>query len=183
MKYLIFILLLLPGFSFAKTIFEPNLGLTTGSFNGNLTGSINSTLANSNVEATYTSLNAGFRYGITREYIHVTAIAEGYITQISGLNEPTSTVEESTETQFNLGLGIGYEWNIPLRTYVIIGFPYSGLELSYFISNSFLVGFKYTRLDIGFADVDINVNTYGLTVSFPIEFDYPHNWFRKNEWE
>ena len=183
MRILIFILCMSSHWADARTIFEPSLGLTYGDFQGRLNGSENSTLAANEVQATYTSLNLGFRYGITRRYVHVTAIGEAYLTNVSGVNEPTASVNSSTESQFNFGVGIGYEWNIPLRTYVIIGFPYSGLELSYYISDGFLLGLKYNRLEIGFADVDVNVNTFGLAVSFPIEFDYPSNWFRKRDWQ
>lgn len=190
MRHLLIILLWLPSFSFAKTIFEPSLGLGVGSLSDTISGS-DSLTTGTQVEATYSALNAGFRYGITRRYIHVTAAVDAYIINVSGLSASNTAgaVDVSgvgTDTQFetNIGIGIGYEWNIPLRTYIIIGSPFSSLEISYFFSDSFLLGFKMTRMaELDLAGADVDVNTFGLALTFPIEFNYPDHWFRKTDWE
>ena len=187
MGRLFILLFFLPQGVFAKTIFEPHLGLTRGLYQDKIAGS--SDLTNgAGVEAAYTSFTLGIRYGITRRYIHVTGFAEGTFSNVDGIEiENTTTlpdqVKTGLQTLFNVGLGIGYEWNIPLRTYVLIGNNATGIDLSYYFSSGFLLGIKFNRLKTTIADFNGNVNTFGLAMSFPIEFEYPTNWFRKRDWE
>lgn len=177
MRTFLVILLFCAQQAWSKTIFEPNFTTTHGSFAGTINGS--SSIANgTNVETTYTMFSGGFRYGISREYIHLTAVIDGYVSHL-GTNQ---NVDTSLKFDANYGLGIGWEWNIPLRTYIILGFPHSALEMSYFYNETMLIGFRYTRLSMDFAGVDLAVNSYGVTLSFPIEFDYPDHWWRKREW-
>ena len=179
MKAIIFILILLPSSLYAATIFEPSLSVGRGSFSGDISG-----VSLSGVEANYTTLSAGLRYGITREYIHVTAVADAYY-----VNLDSSDIESEMTFQGNLGIGLGYEWNIPLRTYVIIGVPTSSIEVSYYFSESMILGLRYNRMSVevgnpgSSATADVNINAFGLTVSFPFEFDYPGYWWRKKAWE
>lgn len=184
MKLIFVSIILLPVSLFAKTIFEPNLGVLSGGFDGAISGS-SSVTNGTQVKASYNSLVAGVRYGITRRYIHVTGVADVYLTNVSGAEVAgiTTAEDEGFETNFNLGIGIGYEWNIPIRTYIIVGFPNSGLEVSYYWSETFLIGLKYNRLEADFAGATLNANTFGLVINFPIEFDYPSNWWRKRDWE
>ncbi len=177
MKYILVFLFFVPNFSFAKTIFEPSLGLTTGQFKGSFPGS--SSLQASDISVDYTTMSIGARYGITRRYIHVTGILEGNLIKMGN----DAGLDSNMDLQMNYGIGIGYEWNIPLRTYVTIGFPFSGVELSYYYSETFLIGLKYNRMKMEFAGVDLNVNTFGVAVNFPIEFSYPNHWWRKTDWE
>jgi hypothetical protein len=180
MRFLAFLLLI--QFSLtagARTIFEPSLSVNNGGFAGAIEGS--DLLADgTQIEATYSSLSGGFRYGITRDYIHVTAAVDAYLFTSTTNRED---VEMNTQFVTNVGLGIGYEWNIPMRTYVIIGFPFSSIELSYYLSEGFIVGLKATRMELEYAGADLAFNSYGLSVSFPIEFDYPTYWWRKRDWE
>ena len=190
MRHLLIFLLCFPVFSHAKTIFEPNLGLNYGAFSERISRS-DQLATGTEVSAVFTALNAGFRYGITRRYMHVAAVVEGYLINVSGLTATSggsavSTAGVATDTIFetNIGLGIGYEWNIPLRTYIILGSPFSGLELSYYFSDTFTLGLKYTQMsDIEFAGGEVDVSTFGVAVTFPIEFNYPDHWFRKKDWE
>ncbi len=177
MKYILSFLLLFPSFSFAKTIFEPALGLTTGAFKGEIPANT-ITPAGETVSVNYTSLAFGARYGITRRYIHVTGVVEGHL-----INMGSDATDGSTDLQMNYGVGIGYEWNIPLRTYLTVGLPFSSVEVSYYFSETFLVGLRYNRLKMEFGGVNLNVNTFGVAVNFPIEFDYPNHWWRKTDWE
>jgi len=164
--------------SVAATIFEPSLSLTNGSFSGNITGS-NILAEGTPVEATYNTFSGGIRYGITREYVHLTAVIDGYLTSLS-----TNQSRVNTDLSFkaNVGIGMGYEWNIPLRTYIILGMPHSGFEMSYFFSEKMILGFRFTRLTMDYAGSELTVNTYGVAMSFPIEFEYPSNWWRKKDW-
>ena len=180
MRILVIFAVCIPLWSQAATVFEPNFGLGLASFAGRIAGAEN-IVTGQEVEIDYTTYNLGFRYGITRRYINVTAVVEGY-----GWSMSTDRNEEEVTDMFigSVGLGIGYEWNIPIRTYAVIGMPFSSAEISYFFTESFLVGFKATRLsDVKFDGADLNVTTYGLTISFPIEFEYPENWWRQTDWK
>ncbi len=169
----------------SKTIFEPGLSLGTGV--GQIT--VEGLSAAQTPEVQETLGTFGFRYGITRRYIHVTGILEGTFFSAGDL-----------ATQFLPfgGIGIGYEWNIPIRTYLIAGaydfdtdYIGTGVELSYFLNESFWIGVRYIKYasevsrDLGPTEVvaDIEVNTVSLTVSFPFEFNYPDHWFRKTDWQ
>ncbi len=178
MKTLLIFLLCLPVVSWARTIFEPSLSLNNGGYAGRITGS-NTIADGTEVSTSYTNFSGGFRYGITREYIHVTAVVDGYLL----MNSNDQNIDTNMEFQGNVGIGLGYEWNIPLRTYVVLGLPFSSFELSYFYSESFLVGMKLTRMEMEFAGTEVAYNSYGLTVSFPIEFEYPTYWWRKRDWQ
>lgn len=182
MKHLLILLLWTPSFSLAVTIFEPSLGLTTGTFKGKVAGS-NLFPSGTEIESTQTTFNAGIRYGITRRYIHVTGILEGHLVNSSTQAANGGSDDSETSFQPNFGIGVGYEWNIPLRTYLILGFPFSSVEMSYYVSEKFLVGLKYNRLEIEVAGADLSVNTFGVTVNFPIEFNYPDHWWRKSDWQ
>ena len=178
MKATLILLIFIPSIVSAKTIFEPSLSLNNGGFSGKISGS-NTISDGTEINATYSTFSTGIRYGITRRYVHVTGILEGYLVNLS------TDQNVNTDLQFktNIGLGIGYEWNIPLRTYVILGSPFSGVEFSYYFSESLMVGLKYSKMKFEFAGADLSVNTYGVAVSFPIEFDYPDHWWRKKDWE
>ncbi len=166
-------------YSHAITVFEPSLSV--GQANG--TTIVNSTDAK--FEGSGLLANFGARYGIARSYIHLTAILEGNFFQA-----------ENQDTQFvpMLGFGLGYEWNIPLRTYIIVG-AYDfrddhtgiGFELSYEFSESFWVGLRSMQVRGGLRqavnntefDARLNLDSLALTMSFPFEFEYPDRWFRK----
>ncbi len=174
--------------SWAGTIFEPSVSL--GSASGSIS-TVASDLSGQNANFSATAANFGARYGITRRYVHVTAIIEGTLWK----SDQDSGVEF---TPFG-GLGIGWEWNIPIRTYFLVGafefdtdFASGGVELSYFFSDSMWLGLRYlnmkSKLDpitIGTTDVDVeaSMNLISLVLSFPFEFNYPDHWFRKTEWE
>lgn len=176
----------------AKTIFEPSVSLGSGS------GDVSGTIANTAVSGSTSALvgNFGFRYGITRRYIHVTAMLEGAM--LAG--------GDTTEAVFTgmLGLGIGYEWNIPLRTYLFAGaydfdtdFVGGGIEVAYMVSESMWLGIRAasfkteakqgiettpgTTQTVNNAQFDLT--TISLVVTFPFEFNYPDHWFRKTDWE
>lgn len=176
MKSILILLLFCPQVLLAKTIVEPSLSLNSGSYEGKALGGLFT--SETDISASYMTLSAGLRYGITREYIHVTAVADGYL-----INLDSPNVDASTEFQGNIGVGLGYEWNIPLRTYIIIGVPFSSLEVSYYFTEKMMVGLRYNRMTVEFGGLDLNVNTYGLALSFPFEFDYPGHWWRKKDWE
>ena len=174
MKSIMIILLFFPQVLLAKTIFEPSVSLGRGVFKGQV-ASVNS---NTEFEASYTTLAAGVRYGITREYIHVTAVADGYYVKTD-----SSAIASNSDFQGNLGIGIGYEWNIPLRTYVILGVPTSSVEMSYYFNETFMVGLRYNRMSVKIDTTDVNIDAIGVAVSFPFEFSYPSHWWRKKDWE
>jgi hypothetical protein len=171
MKMLLILILICPQLLLARTIFEPNVSLNGGALDRTVNGV-------GTVKADYTSLQGGLRYGITREYIHVTVLAEGYY-----LN--TSSDQLTTDAKFktNLGIGVGYEWNIPIRTYITLGFPFSSAEVSYYYSEKMTIGLRYTQLKVEVGSSKLDVNTFGVAVSFPIEFDYPNYWWRKKDWQ
>ncbi len=169
----------------SKTIFEPGLTLGMGSGEAKVEGFS----ASQNPKGDGTVASFGFRYGITRRYIHVTGLIEG-----------TIFAGEDVDAQFLGfgGIGIGYEWNIPIRTYLIAGaydfdtdFIGTGVELAYFVNESFWIGVRYinfsTELTQEFGSTEISaeldLNTVSLTVSFPFEFSYPDHWFRKTDWQ
>lgn len=177
---------------FAKTIVEPSLSLGMGSISTKIQNATN--IPNdTQINASYTTLSGGVRYGITRDYIHVTGIVDGYLVNMGKATQtidgtatdfaPEDGIKTGSTFKANIGLGIGYEWNIPLRTYVIIGFPFSSAEVSYYWNESMLVGLKYTRMEMDFGGTDLAINNFGVAVSFPIEFDYPSHWWRKKDWE
>ena len=160
----------------AKTIFEPGISFGMGS--GEIEG-----VPDSSAEATVATF--GFRYGITRRYIHVTGIVEG-----------TFFKGEDTDAEFSGygGLGIGYEWNIPLRTYLLLGaydfdtdLMGTGVEVAYFFNQSFWIGARYvdfkSELSANNISAELKLSTISLIVSFPFEFNYPDHWFRKTDWE
>ncbi len=178
MKLIFLSLIFTTNLSLASTIFEPSLSLTNGSFAGRIEGS-STIAAGTPIEATYNTFSGGFRYGITREYVHLTAVVDAFLTSLS---TGQAGVNTDLDFQTNIGLGIGFEWNIPMRTYIIIGAPHSALEMAYFFSEKMIVGFRYSRLTMDFAGADLTVNTYGVALSFPIEFEYPDNWWRKKDW-
>lgn len=186
MRFIAILLLFIPQILLAKTIFEPSLSLNTGALTSQIEGS-NTISDGTEVSVSYTTLSAGMRYGITREYIHVTGIVDAYMVSMGsakiGTGATAETADTKTEFKANFGLGIGYEWNIPLRTYLIIGFPFSGLEVSYYWSETFLIGFKFNRMEVDFHGADLQINTFGVALSFPFEFDYPGYWWRKKDWE
>ena len=192
MKHLLILLLWVPSTAFSKTIFEPSLGLGVGAFTGSVTGS-GTVTTGTKVELQTTNFSAGVRYGITRRYIHVTAVGElhyinssgdAYTEDNLGNKTPISgELELDNGVKGNFGIGIGYEWNIPLRTYVILGFPFSSLEISYYFSDAILIGLRYNRMELGVAGSNLNANTYGVAVSFPFEFNYPDHWWRKTDWQ
>lgn len=178
MKKVLIFLIFFPQGVWAGTIFEPNMSLQYGGFAGDIQGSDLLT-DGTPVNISYTSLSAGFRYGITRDYVHVTAVVDGY----AFMSSNDVNVESAIQFVPNVGIGIGYEWNIPLRTYVVIGFPFSSLEVSYYLTEKYLLGFKATRMEMEFAGADLEFNSFGLSFSMPIEFEYPSHWWRKRDWE
>ncbi len=168
--------------SFAKTIIEPSISLGYGTGEVTIPGF-------ASAEGTGTVASFGFRYGITRRYIHVTGLIEG--TMFTG-------EDIDAEIKGFGGIGVGWEWNIPLRTYFIAGaydfdtdFIGAGVELAYLISDKFWVGLRYidfnseiTQTTNG-ADLsaEVKLSTVSLVVSFPFEFNYPDYWFRKTDWQ
>lgn len=168
--------------SHAKTIFEPGFSLGAGS--GEVKADGLETSSGTGYVGTF-----GFRYGITRRYMQVTAVVEG--TMFTGKNVDTTFAGYG-------GLGFGYEWNIPLRTYILLG-AYNfdkdlvgpGLELAYFVNDSFWLGVRYShyktnlKQTVGSTEytTELNASIIGVTLSFPIEFEYPDHWFRKTDWE
>ncbi len=177
-------------FAFGKTIFEPSLSVGIGSGEASIS---EGALAGQSASGDGTVASFGFRYGITRRYIHLTGIVEG--TVFTGDNIDPEFIGFG-------GIGIGYEWNIPLRTYFIAGawdfdtdFVGTGFELSYLWSDSFWIGVRYinfkTELVNEFTSgavsstvaAEIDLSTVSVVVSFPFEFNYPDHWFRKTDWE
>jgi hypothetical protein len=195
--FLIILLSLSVDIVFAKTIFEPSISLGSGSGSVSRTDSV---LAGQSGDGQGFVGSVGFRYGITRRYIHVTGILEGHFVTggSADTGTPTSTIESDSALVGYAGLGIGYEWNIPLRTYVMLGaYEFDtdlfalGLELSYSISDSMWLGLRYSNLQANvqgsFTNVPdtarIDYNAISVTMSFPIEFNYPDHWFRKTDWQ
>lgn len=190
--------------AWATTIFEPSVSLGSGGGSITTTNATTSTNTNASVQ-TFTGA-VGFKYGIAREYMHVTGILEGHFVGGTEGNASSTTGSTTTSvasaTQSNFlgfgGFGFGYEWNIPLRTYFIVGafdfdtdFLSGGVELSYYISDSTWLGLRFINQKsqivqrIGTTDTqaEMSLNRVSLTLSFPIEFSYPNHWFRKKDWE
>lgn len=174
--------------SFAKTIFEPTLSL--GSATGAATVKTE-LLGSTTADGGGSLASFGFRYGITRDYIHLTGILEGMYFL------PGDSDMKANFTGF-VGLGLGWEWNIPIRTYLITGaiefdtdYMASGVELSYFISEKMWLGVRYLQYKAGVSsnisgasvEADVQANFVSVILSYPFEFNYPDHWFRKVDWE
>ena len=188
---IIFLILFFSQISPGRTIVEPSFSLGTGSLSAEVDAG-DSTLFTGNdqqVNAEFTTGSLGVRYGVVRDYIHVTGVLEGHFITGSASSADVTTgsnpqeVEVESDFVTNIGVGIGWEWNIPLRTYLIIGFPFMGAEIDYFFSENILIGFRFNRMTFDFGGPDVGFNTFSATVSIPIEFDYPSNWWRKKIWE
>jgi hypothetical protein len=96
--------------------------------------------------------------------------------------------------QWNLGAGVGWEWNVPMMTTLFvrnIGFYGSngdtlsnanffsvGLGLSYFISESMKINLSYSTFSQTISSTDIKSDLYQMTISFPFVFNYPNEWWR-----
>ncbi len=94
------------------------------------------------------------------------------------------------------GLGVGWEWNIPLITTILFKFGGSaevgnakstsggGLEVSlgYFVSEDIKASLVYSSTSFG-SDEDntsVDMDFVGVSVSFPFELGYPSEWWRKD---
>lgn len=97
------------------------------------------------------------------------------------------------------GVGVGWEWNIPLITTVIYKFSgktnvegrdISGgsgfeLQLGYFVSEDLKASFVYSAVSFDLDSVGTTTNSVdadfiGLSLSFPMAIPYPSEWWRKN---
>ncbi|MBL7670563.1 MAG: hypothetical protein JNM39_08755 [Bdellovibrionaceae bacterium] len=95
---------------------------------------------------------------------------------------------------WNLGVGIGWEWNIPLMTTIFIrnsnfygasdesfsNSNFNSIELgfSYFFSEELKANFSYSSFDQSVSSVGVKSDLFRLSMSFPFAIDYPNEWWR-----
>lgn len=181
MKTLVFLIFFIAS-SVGHTIalIEPSLSL------GQASGDSIANSTNQTLEGSATVANFGLRYGVARKYVHLTGIFEGNFIQSDG-----------QDMQFvpMAGVGLGWEWNLPLRTYIIMA-AYGltddqagmGAELSYEFSKNFWVGLRFMQVrgvvrevrNNAEVDATLKLDNIALTMSFPFEFNYPETWFKES---
>ena len=185
--------------AFSKGYFEPNIGYATGSYSHKTSFSSGSSTP---VDLKFPSsgLTGGLRFGGLYDYLYL--LADTKITMMS-IDKGNNTIltGENSGFLYTAGAGIGYDWNIPIRTTAIIDFVNqieafnstltpSGLRLivSYYWNLDFLINFEYQSAtfsqEVTAGSVtqmtDIKFQTFFVNASFPFEFSDPKtSWKRK----
>lgn len=96
--------------------------------------------------------------------------------------------------QWNLGVGVGWEWNIPLmttlffrnsrfygtdnQTFSDVNFTSFELGFSYFFSETLKANLTYSSFDQSVSSVGFKSDLFRVTMSFPFVIDYPNEWWR-----
>lgn len=103
----------------------------------------------------------------------------------------------SSATTYHLALGFGWEWSIPIMTSFFIdilntksvedevdssaggvGFRFT---LSYFFSQRLKANLSYINSTLSEDPIEFKVSYFTLSLSFPIDIDYPDEWWRLRE--
>ena len=173
---LIFCILLISNSVFASMYFEPVVGYGFGS-------SKISTTSTSSADA-YLSPSVGFKFGYFVKYVYVVT---DFRYSILNIKESPS---ESSPALTNMGLGIGWDWNIPIRTFIGIDFRASTtisdnslsgsaqrFALGYYLDLDTLLSLEFISskmsADVSGTDIEFTYSQTMVTFSFPIEFMYP----------
>lgn len=133
-------------------------------------------------------LSAGMNLGWSVDYVHLMVGA--------GANHNFDhTAGEGG--QWNLGVGAGWEWNVPIMTTIFfrniggystngesvsdLNFIFVELGLSYFIREDIKANLAYSTLSKTIDSAEIKMDQIKLTLSFPFDFNYPSQWWRLNK--
>lgn len=165
---------------------EPILGLGQLSMDSTVALVTNSTERSDSGIMPYFGANLGWQV----DYVHV--LFHGKYGRNFG-----DVFGDSTYREF--GVGVGWEWNIPLITTVIYKFSgktdvdgrdISGgsgfeLQLGYFVSEDLKASFVYSAVSfdldaVGVATNSVDADFIGVSLSFPMAIAYPSEWWRKN---
>ena len=173
----------------AELYFEPYIGYGYGTIKENSTtsGSTSNTYDSSTI--IWPSLSA--KFGFFYDYIYL--VADGRYSVIH-------TKEQTTESSIplvNMGVGIGIDFNIPIRLFYILDTSAnitvndratkatgSRLSIGYYINLEALISVEMMNatasIENGSTTIESKISGALLTVSFPFEFLYPRtSWKEK----
>ncbi|MCB0355760.1 MAG: hypothetical protein KDD40_02075 [Bdellovibrionales bacterium] len=159
---------------FASMYFEPVAGYGKG------TSDLNTAKAN-----TYISPSVGFKFGYFVRYVYLVGDIRYSVLNI------TEESSDSSPGVTSYGIGVGWDWNIPIRTFIgfdlkastsINGNSFSGsgqrIGIGYYLSLNTLLSIEFVSQKMTFetsssTEIDFNNSQTLLTFSFPVEFMYP----------
>ncbi len=165
---------------FASMYFEPIVGYGNGT--ANIT--VESTSTTTTSSKSFIAPAIGFKFGYFVKYVYLVMDARY---SLQSLGEATTG---STAPLTNLGVAIGWDWDIPIRTFfgmdtkadtTINGTSAPGtgsrIGLGYYINLETLVSLEFvtskSTTTIGTSDVSASYSHTMVTFSFPFEFIYP----------
>ncbi len=177
---LFFILFFASSLSLGSLYFEPIVGYGKGS--ANTTVLSGGTTASSN--EVYVSPSLGFKFGYFAEYVYLALDARYSMVNFMGGSS------NSSPALTNMGLSLGWDWNLPIRTF--FGFDFRAdsniykarttgvgqrIGIGYYLNLKTLVSLEFVNFKTsgtaGTADIEVGGSYTLLTFSFPIEFTYP----------
>ena len=175
--YFIFLLFHIPSIAFSGTfLIEPGFGYSYGKSKFTLSkeaqgffSSLTGDSLKETSDATYNGLNIDLKIGLQTEYI-LLAIIRSY-------NPMYNSETKKWDTFENIGIGIGYEHNIPMRTFVGLAvFPY--VEFSFFPNEKIALFYRYTAFNVTTYFGGYALATHTLGISIPMNVFYPDEWWR-----
>ena len=153
--------------------FEPVVGYGTGSYKNSSGGGTTDSVVSPSV---------GFKFGYFVRYVYLVADARYTI-----INAKES-VAEGSPALTSYGVGIGWDWNLPIRTFfgldinssmTVQDSKISGsgkrFALGYYLSLNALLSLEIVshKLSDDNSGIDVTATQTLITFSFPIEFVYP----------
>ena len=166
--------------SFANMYFEPLVGYGLGSSSLSIEGASTTSISSSS----YVSPSVGFKFGYFVEYVYAVLDLRYSILNI------TQTSSGSSPGLTNIGLSVGWDWNLPIRTFIGIDLRASTtiaetnlsgtgtrFGIGYYLNLDTLLSLEFAKSKStgtsGSTDVEASISYTMITFSFPFEFNYP----------
>lgn len=179
-RIFIFLLFFHSSVTMASMYFEPVVGYGLGTAKT----TVQSTTTSSSNETAYISPSIGFKFGYHVDYVYVILDARYSIINIADASIGASP------SMTNLGVAVGWDWNLPIRTFIgfdikadslILGERTTGtgqrLGIGYYLNLNTLMSLEFvtfkTTGSAGSVDLEMTSSYSLLTFSFPLDFTYP----------